>query len=89
MRAGVVQVFALEVDLRPAELLGQALGVVQRAGAADVVALEISQLLKEGRIGLGLFVLGSQLVDQRQQGFGDELAAEAAEQAAVVRTGAV
>ncbi len=89
VRAGVVQVFALEVDLRAAELLGQALGEVQRAGAADVVTLEIGQLLEEGRIALGLLVFGGQLVDQRHQGFGDELAAEAAEQAAVVGTAAV
>ncbi len=89
VRAGVVQVFALEVDLRAAELLGQALGEVQRAGAANVVTLEIGQLLEEGRIALGLLVLGGQLVNQRHQGFGDELAAEAAEQAAVVGTAAV
>ncbi len=89
VRAGVVQVFALQVDLRAAEVLGEALGVVQRAGAADVVALEVGQLLEKGRIVLGLFVFGGQLVDQRHQGFGDELAAEAAEQPAVVRAGAV
>ena len=35
--AGVVQVFALELDLRPAALLGQPLGEIQRRRAADVV----------------------------------------------------
>jgi len=89
VRAGVVQVFALEVDLRAAEVLGEALGEVQRAGAADVVTLEVGQLLEEGRVALGLLVFGGQLVDQRHQGFGDELAAEAAEQPAGVGAGAV
>lgn len=88
MRAGVVQVFALEVDLRPAEVLAQALGVIQRAGTADVVALEVGQLFEEGRVALGLLVFGGQRVDQRHQGFGDELTTEAAKQAASVGAGA-
>ncbi len=87
VRAGVVEVFALEEDLRAAAVLGQALGEVQRAGAADVVALEVGQFFGEFGVLLGLFVFGGQLVDQRHQGFGDVLAAERAEQAA--RIGAV
>ena len=85
VRAGVVQLLALQIDLRAAEVLGQALGVVQRTGTADVVALEVGEFFEERRIGLGLLVLGGQVVDQRHQGFGDELAAERAEQAALVR----
>src|SRR5690606_16719917 len=69
--------------------LGEALGEVQRAGPADVVALEVGEFLEEGRIVLGLFVLGRQIVDQRHQGFGDVLAAKATEQAAVIRAVAV
>ena len=34
VRAGVVELFALEVDLRAAAVFGQALGEVQRRGAA-------------------------------------------------------
>ncbi len=85
VRAGVVEVLTLEEDLRPAEVLGQALGEIQRAGAADVVALKVGQFVEERRIILGLLVFGGQRVDQRHQGFGDELAAEATEQAAIVR----
>ncbi len=88
VRAGVVQVFALEVDLGAAEVLTQALGVIQRAGATDVVALEVGQLFEKCWIVLGLLILGGQLVDQRHQCFGDELAAEAAEQAPGVRAAA-
>ena len=35
--AGVVQLLALEVDLRAAEMLGQALGEIERARTADVM----------------------------------------------------
>jgi len=50
----VVQLLALEVDLRAAAELGEAFGEVQRARAADVVALEVGQFLEERRILLGL-----------------------------------
>jgi hypothetical protein len=40
--AGVVQVFALEVDLRAAQLGGQALGVKDGAGAAHIVGKQVA-----------------------------------------------
>gem|GEM_PF-2562505 len=89
VRAGVVQLFALEVDLRAAAMLGQAFGEIQRGRATDVVALEVGELLGELGVLLGLLVFGGQLVDQRHQGFGDVLAAERAEQAAGVGAVAV
>ncbi|MCY1178228.1 hypothetical protein D9M73_185680 [compost metagenome] len=89
MRAGVVQLFALEVDLRAAAVLGQALGEVQRVRAADVVALKISQLFKELGVCLGRFVFAGQVQHQWHQGFGHVAAAERAEQAIGVGAGAV
>ncbi len=89
MRAGVVELFALEVDLRAAAVFGQALSEVQRRGAAHVVALEVGELLGELWVGLGFFVLGGQLVDERHQRFGDVLTTEVAEQALGVRAVAV
>ncbi len=62
-------------------MLGQALGEIQRARPADVVALEVGQLLGEGRVLLGLLVLGGEVVDQRHQRLGDVLPAERTEQA--------
>jgi len=38
MGAGVIEVLALEEDLRAAQLAAPALGVVKRRGPADVVA---------------------------------------------------
>ncbi len=53
VRAGVVELLALEVDLGAAEMLGEALGEIERRGPADIV-LEIAvHLGLEGRIGLG------------------------------------
>jgi hypothetical protein len=77
VRAGVVQLVALEVDLRPAEMLGQPLGEIQRRGPAHIMGVEIvsSSALKAGSFfALGPFLF--QLEDQRHQRFGDETAAE-------------
>ena len=79
--AGVVQLFALEVDLGAAAELGQAFGEVQRAWASDVVALEVGQFFVEGRIDLGRFVFAGQVKDQRHQGFRHVAAAERTKQA--------
>ena len=37
VRAGVIEVFALQINLRAAEMLGQALGEIERAFAADIM----------------------------------------------------
>jgi hypothetical protein len=50
VRAGVVEVLALEEDLRAAQLAAPALGVVQRRGPADVVAQVVRQF-RDGRPG--------------------------------------
>ena len=84
VRAGVVQLLALEIDLRAAEMLGQPLGEIERARAADVVREQAVELGVEGRVGLGLVVGLLQLEDQRHQRLGDEAAAEDAEMAALV-----
>ena len=52
--AGVVQLVALEVDFGAAEVLGQPLGEIERAGAADVVLGVIVDLGLERGVRLGL-----------------------------------
>ena len=51
--AGVVQLVALEIDLGAAQLLGQALGVIERARPAGIVLQQRVELALELRIGLG------------------------------------
>ena len=44
VRAGVEEIFALEVDARAAEVLCQAFGELERRGAADEIFEEILEL---------------------------------------------
>lgn len=89
VRAGVVELFALEVDLGAAQMLGQTLGEIERRGPADII-LEIAVHLDlEGRVDLGLGVGFLQIEDQRHQGFGNEASAENAEMAALVGAAAI
>ena len=89
VRAGVVELVALEVDLRAAEPLGQPLREVERARPADVVLQVVGELLGEGGVGARLVVGALDLEDQRHQRLGDEAAAVDAEMAAFVRSAAV
>ena len=50
MRAGVVQLVALQIDLGAAEMPGQPLGEEQRARPADIMLQVIVELLGEGGI---------------------------------------
>src|SRR5262249_37331305 len=88
VRAGVVQLIALQVNLRPAQVLGQARGEIERARAAGVVRVEGRELLVKLRVRLGGGVPGLKVEDQRHQRFGDEAAAVEAEESALVRPGA-
>jgi hypothetical protein len=54
--ARMVELVALEIDLGPAEVLGQPLGEIERRGPADIVLEERVELLAEGGIGLGRLV---------------------------------
>ena len=85
MRAGVIELFAFEVELRTTEVLGQALGKIQRTRAADEITLEVRQLFVKLRVNLGFFVFCRQIVNQWHQGFGDVLPAKVAEQAFGIR----
>ena len=66
---GMVEVFALEVNLRAAAMLGQALGVIDRAGAPDVVFQFIGEFGLEFGIIAEMQVLAAQFIDRRDQRF--------------------
>src|SRR5690606_1934403 len=84
---GVVQVLALEQDLRAADFAAQPLGVVDRAGPADVVLEVLLERGDEGRVDAGGVVGGGQLLQRPQLGLGDKAPAVAAEVAGVIREG--
>jgi len=83
--AGVVEVLALQVNLRPPQLLGESLGEVKGAGPAHVVLQVIVDLRLERRVGLRLAVGRLQLEQCRHQGLGHIAAAKLAEVSSCVR----
>jgi len=87
VRAGVVQVLALEQDLRAADLLAEALGVIDRAGTAHIVGQILVVGGDEGRIATRLVIGGRQLLQRPDQGLGDETPAVAAEMAVGIGVG--
>ena len=72
VRAGVVQVLAFEQDLRPANLVGQALGVINRRWPADVVLEVTLELGDECRILTHGEIRRGQLFKRRHEGFRHE-----------------
>jgi hypothetical protein len=79
--AGVIEVFALEVDLGAAEQVGPAFGVVDRRRAADEMLQLVIVFGPEGRIGLGGSVGGLQFIERAKQRLGHEDATVGAEMA--------
>ena len=75
VRAGVEQIFALEINLRAAQHFAEAFGVVERRGASGVVVQQIGKLGLKRRIGRGLMVGGFKFFERRHQHFGNEAAA--------------
>ena len=88
VRAGVIEVFALEIDFRAAEMLRHALGEIERRRPADIVREMAVHLRLERRIGLRLRIGLLEREDQRHQRLGDEAAAIDAEMPALVGAGA-
>src|SRR5690606_419277 len=84
VRAGVVQVLALEQDARAADVLRQPARLVDRAGTADVVRQVPVEGFDERRIHARGVVGGGQLFQRADQGLGDEAPAVAPEMAAGV-----
>ena len=72
VRAGMVQVFALEVDLRAAELVRPALGVIDRAGPSNEMLELILELGDEIRIGAVVLIGLAQVFERMHQRLGNE-----------------
>ncbi len=84
MRAGVVEVLALQIDLRAAAMVGQALRQIKRRRPADIMLEVIGHRLGEFGIALGGVIGALDLEDQRHQRLGDITAAEHAKKPALV-----
>ena len=88
VRAGVIELLALEIDFRAAAMLGETLGEIEWRRPSDIGREMTVHLGLEGRVGLGVVIGLLQVEDQRHQGLGDEAAAEQTEMAVLVRAGA-
>src|SRR5262249_13595174 len=88
VRARVIELVALEIDLGAAEMLGQPLGEIERARPAHIVLQIAGHLGLEIGIRLGPRIGLLQLEHERHQRLGDETAAIDAEMTALVRPGA-
>ena len=84
VRACMVQLIALQIQLCAAKMGGHPLGKIQRAGAADIMRLVIFQFTLEVGISDGAVIGLFNLQDQRHQGFGNKPAAMHAEPAAII-----
>ena len=80
--SGVVEVLALEVDLRPAQFAAHAGGVVDRTGAPDEMGQLGLVFGHESRVALGRRVGVLQFVERVDEGLSDKGAAVGAEVAA-------
>ena len=65
MGAGVVEVFAFEIYLRPAVDPAEPLGVIQGRRSANIMPQQIGQLGLEFFIRMNLLVLNRQIVERR------------------------
>ena len=79
--AGVVEVFAFEVDLRAAAVLCETLRVVEGIRPADEGVEEVLEAGCELRVAPGAIVFLGQFLEGPHERFGDEPAAEFAETA--------
>jgi hypothetical protein len=75
VRAGVVQVLALQQDLCAADAFGQAPRVIDRRGAADVVLQVVDEFLLERGIVTQACVCRGQFLKRGNQRFRDKGAA--------------
>ena len=89
MGAGVVQLIAFHVELGTTKMLGQAISVIERRGAANVMLVIPGEIILKFRVGFGFFPGGFDLQNQGHQGFGHKAAAMDTETAILIRHAAV
>ncbi len=85
VRAGVIEIFALQIDLRAAQHLAPAPGVIDRARPTDKVVQFALELGDELGIHAVLLVGVAQFLERMHQRLGDEDAAVRTKVTAVVR----
>ena len=86
MRAGMVELIPLQIDLGATQMLGEPLGKIKRAGATDIMGQIAAHLFLKRRIDLDLVIGLFQRQDERHQGFRHKAPAENTKVTGLVRT---
>ncbi len=89
VRAGVVQLLALEIDFRAAEFFGHTPGEIEGGRAAYIILEVVIKFLLERWVGLGLGVSFFDRQDERHQRFGDKASSIEAVMAGFIGAGAI
>ena len=79
VRAGVEEIFALEIDARPAEMIREPRCELERRGASGKILEQALQLRLERCVGFGDFVGALELKERDHERFGNIAAAVGAE----------
>ena len=79
VRAGVKQVFPLQVNFRAAEFFGESFGEIKRRGTAREIAQQLRELILKIRILFRTLIFGREFVQRRHQRFRHEHSAVNAE----------
>jgi hypothetical protein len=82
--AGVVQLIALEPDLRTAQLFRQARREIERGGPTDIMFEQVIKFGPERRVCLRFGIAFFQIENERHQRFGDVASAKLAKMPAFV-----
>src|SRR5258706_13401452 len=85
--AGVVEIFALEINFSAAEFFGKSAREIKPRRPADIVVEIGFEFANERRVGFGAAVFGIKLLEGRDEGFGNEDATVGAEMAGSVGEG--
>ncbi|MPM98439.1 hypothetical protein SDC9_145625 [bioreactor metagenome] len=85
VRTSVVQILSLQIDLRTTQQVRPPFGMIDRAGATDIMLEFVLELGHEGGIRHTLGVGRTQLIKRRNQRFSDENPAVRAEMPTIIR----
>ena len=85
VRAGVIEILALEENSCATDVLAQSGGLIQRRGPSGVVRLQVVEFVKERLVGAGLLVGRGDLLDNSHQRLGHIAPAENPEVTARIR----
>ena len=89
VRAGVVELVTLEIDLGPAKFCCHAFGEIKRAWTANVIFQVIIEFFLELRVILGVLIGLLKLKNQWHERFGDKTATVITKMPVRIRKGAV